>query len=767
MALNYTDFSRRGFLKGMGALVVGFKMAPDLSAQATGTTKPTAVDRVDSWIVVGEDETVTAYAGKCDFGQGFRTVQHQLVADELDIPIDRVSMVICDTSVCPDQGVSSGSQGHPTQFGPGNALRQALATARDALLQMASAEMRVAMDQLVIDAGFIYAKSDTARRNGISFGRLIGKRQFNLSVNARAVPKDPKDYKILGLSIQRYDIPTKVTGEFQYVQHVRVPGMKHGKVVRPPLPGAKLVSVDESSVSRLPGNVKVVVKNDFVGVVADKEWFAIQAAEALKVTWSEGATLPNQAELYDWIRKQPTRDAFTVRTTDVDENLSKAARVIKATYMHPFQKHGSLGTSCAVADIKATTGTIWCSSQGVYPQRDSVARILGLTNTNIRVIYVEGSGCYGINGADNVAYDAAILSQGVGAPVRVQYSRATELVAAENFGPAFSMDVSAGLDASGNMIVWDYTAWTVAKGGRPNANTPGNIITGALAGFATPALVPAAGTNPTAFNNGGNSACSYGAGLINGVANGTGKVRSERVLTRTAESPFFTGPLRSPARLQHTFAHESFIDEVAAAVKADPVEYRIRHLADERLIACLKGAADAYGWDTRPSPRGNEKVGKARGRGISCCLYEGDNGYCALVCEVEVDQATGVVSVLRLSIAGESGPISNPDGFANQLQGGALQGIGRALREEATWTNAGLRGTDWTRYRSYQFGDVIPEMDTVMIDRKDKEQMGAGESTITLSGSALANAIFDATGARIRQIPFTPARVLAALRARP
>lgn len=766
MALNYTDFSRRGFLKGMGALVVGFKMAPDLSAQATGTSKPVATGQVDSWIVVGEDETVTAYAGKCDFGQGFRTVQHQLVSEELNIPIDRVSMVICDTAVCPDQGVSSGSQGHPTQFGA-SALRQALATARDALLQLASAQMNIPMDQLVIDGGFIYAKTDTGRRNGIGFGRLIGKRQFNLTVNARAVPKDPREYTILGRSIMRYDVPTKVTGEFQYVQHVRIPGMKHGKVVRPPSPGAKLLSVNEGSLKGLPGNVKVVVKDDFVGVVADKEWYAIQAAETLQTSWSEGATLPSQAELYDWMRKQPSRDAYTVRTPDVDDNLSKAARVIRATYLHPYQKHGSLGTSCAVADVKANSATIWCASQGVWNQRDSVSVILGMPNTNIRVIFVEGSGCYGINGADNVAYDAAILSQAAGAPVRVQYTRANEFIGGENFGPAYTMDVRAGLDASGNIMVWDYEAWTLSKGGRPAVNNPSNTPTGELVGFPPAAVVPAAGNTPTTYGNNGNTAASYGAGVIGNVANGTGTVRSERVLTHTIQSPFFTGPLRSPARLQNTFAHESFMDELAAAVKADPVEYRLRHLADERLIAVVKGAAQAYGWDTRPSPRGNEKLGKARGRGISCCLYEGNNGYCAMVCEVEVDQATGVVSVLRLSIAGESGPISNPDGFANQLQGGALQGIGRALREEVTWTSAGLRGTDWTRYRSYQFGDVIPEMDTVMIDRKDKPQMGAGESTITLSGSALANAIFDATGARIRQIPFTPARVLAALRARP
>ena len=759
--------SRRGFLKAAGALIIGFQMADKLAAQTSaGVLRETANNQVDSWISINQDETVVAYVGKCDFGQGFQTVQRQLVAEELNMPMERISMVSCDTGLCPDQGVSSGSMGHPHQFA-NNALRQALATARDALFQMAAKELNVAADQLMIDYGTIYSMADTQRRNGVSFGKLIGNKTFKLTLNATAKPKDPRDYKVLGQSIGRYDVPPKVTGEFQYVQNVRVPGMLHGKVVRPPMPGAKYVSHDAGSVTSLPGNVKVVVKNDFVGVVADKEWFAIQAADRLKVTWSQASALPAQADLYIWMRTLPTRDAYTVRTPDVDENLAKAAKVVKQTYLHPFQKHGSLGTSCAVADVKATTATIWCSSQGVYPQRDSVARVLNLTNTNIRVIYVEGSGCYGLNGNDAVAYDAAILSQGVGKPVRVQHTRASENIGAESFGPAFSMDLRAGLDANGNILVWDYEAWTFSKGGRPSAANPGNIVTGELAGFATPALVPAAGTNPTAFNNNGNNAAAYGAGVIGSTAFGTGTVRSERVLIHTVASPFFTGPLRSPNRLQNTFAHESFIEELAFEAKVDAVEYRLRHLSDERLIACVKGAAEAFGWTSRPPlVATNPRTGKVFGRGMSCCLYEGGNGYCAMAIEVEVDQATGVIGIVRMSIAGESGPISNPDGFANQLQGGALQGVGRALREEVTWNASGLTSTDWRKYKSYQFGDRIPEMDTVMIDRKDVPQMGAGESTITISAPAVANAVFDATGARLRQVPFTPERVLAALKAR-
>ncbi len=750
-------FRRREFLKGMGALIVGFGMNAQPGRQSGASRQ------VDSWIVISADEKVTVFSGKCDFGQGFRTVQHQLAAEELDVPLQRISTVICETGRTPDQGVSSGSQGHPTQFGP-NALRQALATAREALLQMASQQLGVPVETLLVQDGVVYSKDDRDRSKGVSYGKLIGGRQFNLALNGKAVPKDPRTYKVLGQSVPRLDLPAKLTGEFQYIQHVRVPGMLHGKVLRPPVPGTKLVSVDKDSVKGLPGNVRVVVKNDFVGVVADKEWYALKASRALRVTWSELPPLPAQAELYEWMRKQPSRDVYTVRTPDVDSNLAKAAKVVQATYLHPFQKHGSMGTSCAVAEVKDSTATIWCASQGAYPQRDSVAKILGMPKTAIRVIYVEGSGCYGLNGADTVAYDAAILSQGIGKPVRVQFTREVEMTGGESFGPAFTMDVRAGLDDRGNITVWDYEAWTLSRGGRPNEGAPGNIITGGLVGFDPPPLNPAAGTTPTAFRNNGNASCSYCAGVIGSEAYGTGSIRSERVLTHTIRSPFYTGPLRSPNRLQNTFAHESFIDEVAHAVQADPVEYRLRHLRDPRLIDCLRAVAKAANWETRPSPKpGNRKTGVVSGRGASCLLYEGDNGYCALVAEVEVDQATGKIHVKRLVSSGDSGPISNPDGFAHQLEGGVLHGVGRALYEEVTWDAKGIRTVDWRRYRTFQFGDTIPVMETVLLNRPDKPQMGAGESTITLSAAAVANAVFDATGIRLRQIPFTPERMLAAL----
>jgi nicotinate dehydrogenase subunit B len=772
-ALDRAGFSRRHFLKGAGALLVGFSTlggAGKLAAQTSGTveSRQTPLDQVDSWIVVSQDETVTGYAGKCDFGQGFRTVQHQLIAEELSVPLDRVKLILCDTALTPDQGVSSGSQGHPTQFGP-SALRQALATARETLFRMASDQLGVPVDQLSVQDGVISVKADASRR--MTYGKLIGGNRFNLAINSRAVPKDPAQYSVLGTSVPRLDIPDKVTGRFQYVQHVRVPGMLHGKVVRPPFVGSKVIKVDESSVRGLPGNIRVVVVKDFVGVVADKEFQALNAANALDVTWSDGVTLPDQATLYSWMRKQPVRDAYSVRADDVDAMLKGAARTVSATYLHPYQIHGSMGTSCAVADVRGSgataTATIWAATQGVYPLRDSAALVLGVPQANVRVIYVEGSGCYGLNGADTVAYDAALMSQATGKPVRVQFTRKDEMTGAESFGPAYVVDLRAGLDDKGQIVAWDYESWSLSKGNRPSATAPGNILTGALAGFAVPPFVPAAGTTPATYSNNGNSASSYGAGVVGGTASGTGTVRSERVLSHTIESPFFTGPLRSPNRLQNTFANESFMDELAAAAKADPVQFRLRHLSDPRLIDVVNAAAKAANWETRPSPKaGNVRTGVVAGRGISCVLYEGNNGYCALVAEVEVDQDSGIIVVKRFVASQDSGPVSNPDGLRNQMEGGALQGMSRALREEVKWIDQSISSVDWRRFPVFKFGEFLPVVETVIVNRLDKPQIGAGECTITASASAIANAVFDATGARLRKVPFTPANVLAALQER-
>lgn len=378
-----------------------------------------------------------------------------------------------------------------------------------------------------------------------------------------------------------------------------------------------------------------------------------------------------------------------------------------------------------------------------------------------------GSGCYGINGAETVSYDAALLSQAVGKPVRVQLTRKDEM-AWENFGFPFVADQRAGLDEQGQIVAWDSETWVATLGGRPGAGTPGNVVTGFLAGFEPAPFTPRSpAPAPTTFNNSGNGVPSYLAGCIGDRCEGTGRVRSERVLTHAVRSPFWTGPLRSPQRLQNTFVHESFMDELAHMAGTDPLAYRQKHVKDPRLANVLTTAGKAASWEARPSPRpGLVRTGVTRGRGMACVLYEGDNGYCAMVAEVEVDQATGDVMVKRLVVALDCGPVSNPDGLKNQIEGGALQGISRALLEEVTWDGLKVTSIDWSGYRSLSLGYAAPVIESVLVDPPDVPATGAGETSITVVAAALGNAIFDATGARLRQLPFTPERVKAALASR-
>jgi CO/xanthine dehydrogenase Mo-binding subunit len=518
----------------------------------------------------------------------------------------------------------------------------------------------------------------------------------------------------------------------------------------------------------MPGVVKVVTKNNFVGVVAEKPWQAIQAAAKLKVTWNPGPALPAQQGFYDTLRKQPSRDTLLVDSQDVDAMLGRAATLVKATYAFPFQMHGSIGTSCAVADVQPGKATIWSATQSAYPTKSTAAMVLGMAPENVRVVFVRGSGCYGINGADTVSYDAALLSQAVGKPVRVQLTRKDEM-AWENFGLPFVVDQRVALDASGTIIAWDYEAWSASTGGRPGYQTPGNVVTGSLAGFKPGPLVPRtpapAPTQP--LDNGSNTAPSYIVGRAGNESRGVGLIKSERVLSHRSASPFFNGPLRAPERLQNTFAHECFMDEIAARVSADPVAFRLKHLRDERLMEVVRAASKAAAWQPRPSPRPSRATsGIGSGRGIACVLYEGDNGYVAMVAEADVVLSTGEIRVKRLVIAQDSGPISNPDGMRNQMEGGALHGVSRALSEEVTWDAQRVTSVDWRSYPTLSVGYEMPAIETVLINRPDEEAFGAGETSTTVVAAAIGNAVFDATGVRLRQIPFTPARVKAALDAR-
>ena len=417
--------------------------------------------------------------------------------------------------------------------------------------------------------------------------------------------------------------------------------------------------------------------------------------------------------------------------------------------------------------MQADRATLWSATQSVYPTQHGISALTGLPLEKVRVSFVRGSGCYGLNAADTVSYDAALLSQAVSKPVRVQLTRQDEFIS-ENYGAACVIEQQAGIDASGAIAAWDCETWAVSLGGRPQYENPGNVITGMLAGFSPETVAPKAATEPTGdLRNANNAVPSYLAGCVAGRCIGAGSIRSERVLTHVVKSHFFTGPLRSPLRLQNTFAHECFMDEISTRAKSDPVAYRLQHLTDTRMVDVVKAAAKAANWAARPSPNpNNARTGIVFGRGIACVAYEGDNGYAAVVAEVEVDQATGRVQVKRFAIGHDCGPISNPDGLRNQIEGGLLQGLSRAVGEEITWDERKVTSTNWRTYHSLPIGIEVPVIESVLIDRPAAKATGAGETAITLSAAAVGNAIFDATGSRIRQVPFTAERVKAALAAR-
>jgi CO/xanthine dehydrogenase Mo-binding subunit len=760
-------FSRRDFVKSAGALIVSFSAASLSQQFAVGQgpfdTHPSHIDptRLDSWIAVGADGSVTAYTGKCDFGQGMLTAQTQLIAEELCVSIGRVKLIECDTSVCPDQGTTSGSQSTPTNFNSAG-LAQAAATAREALIGMAAQRLAEPADQLTVLDGTVTGK--TGRR--VTYQELIGNKRFSLPLNASAKRRSSAEWTVLGKPVPSLDRAALMTGQFEFVHNIRVPGLLHGRVVRPPEVGATLAGVDETSVRHIFGLVKVVVRNNFVGVVAEKQAQAVQAAQQLKVKWNSGIGLPAQNTFYDTLRKQPSRDVLAVDSKDVQQQLAGAHAVLRSSYAYPYQMHGSVGTSCAVADVTPGHATVWSATQSAYPTRSIIAKLLAMPLDSVRVVFVRGSGCYGLNGADAVSFDAAVLSQAVGKPVRVQLSREDEMVW-ENFGSACVVEQRAGIDHNGNIVAWDFENWVAARGNRPGYEHPGNVITGLLLGYEPEPIAPRAASPPSReLHNRDNAAPSYIAGCVDGRCNGAGTIRSERVLSHTVPSPFFTGPLRSPLRIQNTFAHECFMDELGAAAKSDPVDFRLRHLRDSRLIDVVKSAANIAKWEKHPVPQPNgARDGSVIGRGIACVAYEGDNGYAAVIAEINVDLASGRVQPRKFYVAVDCGAISNPDGVRNQTEGGILQGMSRSLVEEVTWDDKRVTSNDWETYPS-PYLDLVLELPTIeisLLNRLDVPATGVGETAITVVPAAIGNAIFDATGVRLRQLPFTAERVKAAM----
>jgi nicotinate dehydrogenase subunit B len=564
--------TRRDFLKG-GTLMVSFSAVsltvPSLFGQGQFDTHPSHIDpkKLDSWLAISADGSITAYTGKCDFGQGMFTAQTQLVAEELCVSISRVKLIQCDTSVAPDQGTTSGSQSTPTNFNSQN-LALAAATARETLLNLAARKWADPVDRLTMADGVITGSAGFH----VTYEELIGGRHFHLGLSPTAKRRSPAQWTVLGKPIPSLDRSALMTGRFEFIHSVRVPHMLHGRVVRPPGMGGTVASVDRASVQHIAGLLKVVVRKDFVGVVAETQYEAMLAARQLAVRWNAGPELPPQKDFFEHLQRLPSKDTLSVDSGDVEKELAATRNVLRARYTYPYQMHGSVGASCAVADVRSDRTTIWSATQSAYPTRSIAAKLLNLPLESVRVVYVRGSGCYGLNGADAVSFDAAILSQAVGRPVRLQFSREDEMMW-ENLGAACVVEHRASVASDGRIEVWDREDWVASLGNRPGYDRPGNIISGMLLGYEPEPLMPGPAKPPAGkFRNQSNTVPSYFAGCIEGACGGGGTIRSERALTHTVPSIFLTGPLRSPLRIQNTFANECFMDELCAHAKADAVD---------------------------------------------------------------------------------------------------------------------------------------------------------------------------------------------------
>ncbi|MCY1034951.1 molybdopterin-dependent oxidoreductase [Corallococcus sp. BB11-1] len=726
--------SRRSVLKG--SLVLAFSLVvPAPSAQGQGRRLPGDLARtpgLDAWLRIGADGVVTLMTGKVELGQGILTALGQLCADELDVEPARLRILSGDTRVCPPEGVTAGSMSIPNA---GAAVRQASAEVRALLVSMAATRLRVPEQRLRVQDGTVRAPGGSA----VTYWALVGGQTLNREATGTVAPKAASQRRHAGRPLPRLDLPAKLTGEPRFVQDLRPDTLVHGRVVRAPTPGASLVAVETSRVAAMPGVLKVVRDGDFLGVIATREWLAVKAAAALALAarWKDGAPLP--VDPHAWLLAQPTQDAVihrVERPTDV-----APTRTLEATYRRPYQMHASIGPSCAVAAWDGSTMTVDTHSQSVFETSEAIARLLGLRKEQVHGRHVEGSGCYGHNGADDAAADAALLARALpGHAVRVQWSREDEHTH-EPYGAAMVTKVRAGVDANGDVLDWDYALWSTSHGTRPFAE-PGNLLAGrSLAKpFAQP--TPRNG-GPPSYSADRNAIPLY---VFPGQTVTTHFVRA---------MPLRVSSMRGLGAYANVFSIESFVDELAHSAGVDPAEYRLRQLQDPRAKAVILRATERFGWsrfERRPH----------HGRGLAFARYKNLAAYCAVCLEVFVDPATHAPRVVRAVLAADAGEVVNPDGLANQLEGGLLQSLSWSLKEAVHHDARRILSRDWEGYPILTFSEA-PPVDVQLIDRPEEPFLGAGEASQGPAPAALANAVFAATGLRVRDLPVTPER-LAALR---
>jgi len=742
---NDSTFSRRDLLKGGGAMIIGFSFAGELASTAPALAArgdvagPPDPNAIDTWIALHADNTATLYFGKCELGQGNTTGLLQIAGEELDLDISQLSAVRLDTNVTPNQGATSSSSSIE-RGGP--QVRAAAAEARQALLARASTRLGVQIGSLTVAKGVVAVDGDPSR--SVSYGELLGDKPFNIKFTGTAPRKQASLYKLVGTRVPRVDIADKVSGKYEHMQHMRIANMLHGRVVRPRGQraygsGPKVRSIDKNSIANIPG-AKIVRRGDFVGVVAEREWDAVKAAQQLAVTWEESPALPDRAKLADVFRATKTTDTVVVNIGDPEKGFAQAAHVASAAYFSPYQAHAAFGPNCALADVGADSALVLSSTQDIYASRKMLATLLGLPVERVRVQYYEGSGTFGHSCYEDAPQAAAIMSQEVGRPVRVQFMRWDEL-GWDNYGPAQLAEVRAAIDANGKIIAYSYDGWQ--HGWHVNE-------TSTELAMQTPPAERSAGSFSIVVNR-----MSTGSMYL---------IPNRRVVSHAVPMVGLLkgSPLRSPLDMALSFASEQTIDELAHAAKMDPLEFRRSNMGDTRWRGVLDAAAKAAGWTPRPAASRLSDGEVVTGRGIAVGTHHVSYG--AAVAEIEVNKRTGNIVAKQLYGALDCGLTVNPALVENQIVGMMIQATSRMLKEEVAFDAGGVTSIDWVSYPVLRFAEH-PNCTPVVVQRINEPSSGAGEEVMGAAGAAIANAFFDATGVRLRQYPLTPQRVRAALAA--
>jgi nicotinate dehydrogenase subunit B len=732
--------TRRAVLFGAAAIVVNFSLLDHAGAQVSagktgqpdlpGSLKDAPV--LDSWLRIDADGTITVFTGKAELGQGIRTALLQVAAEELCVDPATIVLITADTERTPNEGYTAGSQS--MQFS-GTAIRQAAAQAREILLTEAARRLGVATDQLSASGGSVRALDGRV----LTYGGLVADNMLHVNVDPSAKLRDPASYRVVGKDLPRVDIPGKVTGGVSYIQDIALPGMAHARIVRPPSYAAKLVGGDILSVKTMPGVVAIIRNGNFLAVVAEREFQAVKAMRALAAAarWQESPSLPRQAEVPDALRMLPSQDGVVART---GAPVPPGAGSYRATFTRPYQIHGSIGPSCALALAEGDRLTVWSHTQGVFPDRKAIAEMLKMAKEQVRVIHVEGAGCYGHNGADDAAADAALIARSLpGRAVRVQWMREQEH-AWEPYGPTMVTEVSASLDGSGHIADWNYELWSNIHGTRPGP-------AGAL--LAARHIEPPFPPEPPKL-----SITPNGNGDRNAVPLYT--IPNMNVVWHfLPDMPIRVSALRALGAYMNVFSIESAVDDLAAAAGIDPVEFRLRHLDDPRARDVVTMAADRFGWSRGPAPD--------RGRGFAFARYKNHASYLAIAVEVALNRDSGRPRVTRAVAAIDSGQAVNPDGIRNQTEGGIIQSISWTLYEEVTFDETRITSVDWASYPILRFTDLPDSVEVHVIDRPGQPFLGAGEAAQGPTAGAVGNAIAHAIGKRIYDLPLSRERIRAAI----